>query len=228
MLTVTKRPLVGRWRLMSGLAVLALLSSPALSHAGDESEGEIEKELAVVAKQISSFLKRYDKNTVAVGQFTSPPQLNASAGPGIAKILADELIENGIDVKKLAELGVKGEYRLTLKGGPQGPQAQIRGEVEDLAGKRLFSFTRSVRGEATLAYLFGLTVNLPASESDGVRGELLVASVTMPQTRVKSTARFGRLRQPLRTRDPGQAGRRLRAEGPDRERRPRVRQGQPR
>ena len=51
-------------------------------------------------------------------------------------MLADELNQNGIDVKRLAELGIKGEYRLSLKSGPQGPQAQIQGEIEDLAGRR--------------------------------------------------------------------------------------------
>lgn len=169
--------------LVPGLVLLAALSVSGVVRAAED----MEEELAAVAKQISDFLKRFGTNTIAVGQFTCPPQLNASAGPGIAKVLAEELMQSGIDVRRLADLGIKGEYRLVVEDGPSGPVAQIKGEVEDFAGKKLFSFTRNVKGTAILASLFGITADLPASESDEARHQRLLVSLRKPQTRLKDT-----------------------------------------
>src|SRR4051812_49076739 len=185
MFTATDRPSRRQGPLVLVLLTLTLILPPAPARA-DEG-GEIEKERAGVAGRVSAFLNRRGDNTVSVGQFICPPQFNGSAGPGISKLLTEDLKESGILVKRLAELGVRGEYRLVLKDGPRGPEAQIKGEIEDLAGKRLFSFTRNVRGEATLAYLFGLTVNLPPSEGEEARGKRLLASVTAPETVVRSS-----------------------------------------
>jgi len=183
MMSVTRRSVVRGGVL--GLVAPALLVPANRALAQADEEGDINDELATVAKQLSAFLKRSDKNVVTVGQFTSPPQLHSTAGPGIANILTEELIKRGVEVKPLADLGVKGEYRLLAKEGPRGPWAQIKGDVQDAAGKRRFSFTRHVRGEATLCYLFGLTVDLPASENEEARGRRLLKSVTAPQTFVR-------------------------------------------
>ena len=40
-----------------------------------------------------------------------------------------------------------GEYRLLVKEGPRGPGAQIKGDVQDAAGKRRFSFLHYIREE---------------------------------------------------------------------------------
>jgi hypothetical protein len=169
--------------LVPGLLLVSVLFSAGDVRAADE----MNEELSVVAKQVSEFLKRFGTNTITVGQFTCPPQLNSSAGPGIAKILAEELVLSGIDVKRLAELGIVGEYRLVVKEGVSSPVAQIKGAVEDFNGKKLFSFTRSVKDTATLASLFGVTADLPASESDEVRNQRLLISLKKPETHVKST-----------------------------------------
>jgi hypothetical protein len=154
---------------------------------GGDDEGELEAELSTAAKQLSDFLKRRERNEVVIGPFTCPPQLNGSAGPRIAKTLAESLEDQGIKIKRLAELGVKGEYRLVLKTGQRGPEAQIQGDLEDIAGRKLFHFTRNVHGEATLAHLFGLTVSLDPSEGERQRGERIIASVKAPETLVKET-----------------------------------------
>jgi hypothetical protein len=171
-----------RWITVPGLVLLALLSGPGFARAA----GEMDEELSKIAQQVSAFLRHYGNSTVAVGQFTCPPQLSASAGPGISKMLAEDLIESGIVVKRLADLGIKGEYRLAIQNGPDGPEAQIKGVVENLSGKQLYSFSRNVKGTAALVSLFGLTVDLPASETDEARNQRIVASLKQPQTHLKS------------------------------------------
>jgi hypothetical protein len=170
-------------RLLPVVWLIVLASS--LGQTNSCAADEMDKELFEVAKEVSAFLKRYGTSTIAVGQFTSPPQLNSSAGPAIAKTLAEELTECGIDIKRLSDLGIKGEYRLVTQEGAGGPEARIKGYVETLEGKQLYSFSRHLRNTATLTAIFGLTVELPASEGEEDRKKRIVASIMQPQTQLK-------------------------------------------
>src|SRR5262249_48656142 len=86
------------------LTVGAVLAGPA------RADDAFRKGLAAVAKGIAEAVKGLGHDTVAVGEFTGPAQLATSSGPVIAKTLAEELPKNGVAVKRVAPIGVKGEF----------------------------------------------------------------------------------------------------------------------
>jgi hypothetical protein len=172
-----------RLGLSLGLGAMILFSGSASA----QSPGVIDEELFSVANEVSNFLKRFGDTTIAVGQFTCAPQLNSSAGPKIVKSLTDNLAERGIKIKRIADLGLKGEYRLVIQNGADGMEAVIKGSIEDLSGKHLLDFSKNIRDTSELCSLFGLTVNLPPSESEAARSKRLVASVKRPETFLKKT-----------------------------------------
>jgi len=125
--------------------------------------------------------------TLAIGQFTSPPQFEASGGPGIAKILTDELSKLDILVKRRARLGLKGEYFASKDQQSGGPTAKITGQLVEQSGKVLFTFTREVRDTTTLSSLIGLTVALPPDKPGKDRDRRLEERIAEPKTHIRST-----------------------------------------
>ena len=69
--------------------------------------------MADVAAKMAKAIKGLKHDSVSIGRFDGPPQLEASSGPGIAKILTDELARHEITVKKRCELGLKGSFQTT-------------------------------------------------------------------------------------------------------------------
>src|SRR6516164_8324893 len=118
------------------------------------AEDALRRELATVAKGIAQALKGLGHDTVAVGEFTGPAQLATSSGPVIAKTLTEELPKNGVTVKRVAPIGVKGEFE-DVKDKQSGLlAARIKGTVTDRAGQVLFTFSRGVFGDNVVAALF--------------------------------------------------------------------------
>ena len=70
----------------------------------------LRKELSPVAQGIAEAVKSLGHETVAVGEFTGPAQLATSSGPVIPKTLTEELTKHGLSVKRVAPVGVKGEF----------------------------------------------------------------------------------------------------------------------
>jgi hypothetical protein len=158
------------------LALFAVISNAA------QAASNLQKELGVVAKEVAKFLKDQDEQAVAVGEITAPPQLAASSGPGIQQILAEELKKSGIDVKARARLGIEGKYRDVVDEKTKRLAAQIQLSLVDRAGKVLVSFDRGVFGDATLASLFGATVELPPNADDKTRDRTLQDSLDKSRT----------------------------------------------
>jgi hypothetical protein len=149
----------------------------------------LKEELAVVANELAQALKERDQAAVAVGQFTSPPQLVASAGAGIEKLLADELQRLGIAVNRRAKFGITGKYVFLESGarGVKSPTARIIGELVDPSGQALFAFSREFRDAPTLSTLFGVTVELPPDWSERDRIQALQERLEKPRTDVRGT-----------------------------------------
>src|SRR5262249_37716603 len=149
--------------LMIILAV-SLVRSPALS-ASDPGKKGLRDELAIVAAGLAKAVKEFGHEAIAVGEFTGPAQLPTSGGPLIAETLSEELRKAGLTVKRIAAIGVKGEYQ-DIKDKETGLlAAQIRGTVTDRSGKVLFSFNRAAFGDAIVASLFGVTAKLPPGDA---------------------------------------------------------------
>jgi hypothetical protein len=161
------------------LALLAALAAPA------RADDALRTELAAIAKGIAEAVKGLGHDAIAVGEFTGPAQLAATGGPAVAKTLGEELARNGLAVKRVAAVGVKGEFE-DVKDKQSGLlAARIKGTVTDRSGKVLFSFSRGVFGDRVLAALFGTTAQLPADLPPKERSAAVEKSLDKPKAHVQ-------------------------------------------
>src|SRR5262249_4783468 len=117
---------------------------------------------------VKQFLKGRGEDAIAVGAFSGPAQMPSSAGPGIVKILTEELEREGIRVKLRSRLGLIGVYRAVEMERGRGLKAVLKARVEDQTGKVLVEFEKTTYDQATLAALFGLTFQRPSPGPGGV------------------------------------------------------------
>src|SRR5215218_8434236 len=109
----------------TALALWAALAAPT------RADDALRTELAAVAKGIAEAVKGLGHDAIAVGEFTGPAQLAASGGPVITKTLTEELPKHGLTVKRVATVGVKGEFE-DVKDKQSGLlAARIKGAVTD-------------------------------------------------------------------------------------------------
>jgi hypothetical protein len=139
----------------------ALAAGCLLLLAGPAAASTLQKELSRAAVELAEAIRRAGEDSVAIGQFTGPPQLAVNPGPGIVKILTDQLQTHGISVKARAQLGIEGRVRDVEDSETKQLAAEISGRLVDRRGVVLHEFTRGVFGDETLPTLFGLTVSLP-------------------------------------------------------------------
>lgn len=153
---------------------IAQTSSTSGARGNASTPDELENELALIAQQLAKFLKGTNEDSLSIGEFTGPPQLSSHAGPGIAQLLSKALLKLEIRCLPRAKLGVQGKYSLDDR------KATIRGELVDLSGKTLFTFTRDLGNPATFATLFGPTGRIdPINETNP---SVLQNVVLNPQT----------------------------------------------
>jgi hypothetical protein len=174
----------GRRLLCSSWLVTVIL----LSWASPLRAGEgLRKELELVADGITKVVKEFGYDTIAVGEFTGPPELAASGGAVITLTLTEELHKKGLAVQRRAPIGLKGEFR-DVKDKTTGLlAAQIKGAVTDRSGKVLFTFDRGVFGAETVASLFGATGDLPPDLNEKETSEKLEKHLDNPKVHVAGT-----------------------------------------
>src|SRR5256885_6174310 len=161
------------------LVVWAALAAPA------RADDALRTELAAIARGIAEAVKGLGHEAIAVGEFTGPAQLAASGGPVIAKTLTEELPKQGLEVKRVASVGVKGEFE-DVKDKQSGLlAARIKGAVTDRSGRVLFTFSRGVFSETALAALLGTTAKLPADLPPAERNAELEKSLDNPRAHVQ-------------------------------------------
>ncbi len=119
----------------------------SLTHSGSASES-LRPSLAKIAEAVAKIAESRGGGSVAIGQFTGPPTLQSNAGPGIQKVLTDELANNGVRIAKFnADLGIRGEYLYTsAESSPNAVFKQIRLKVvlTDGSGQALTSLNRDI------------------------------------------------------------------------------------
>jgi hypothetical protein len=169
------------------LAVAAAVTMVFVGGQRAQATEELRKELAEVAKSLSQVLKSMDESTISVGQFSGPATLPTSAGPAFTKMLSEELAKHDMKVALRAKYGVKGEYLDVINASTGLLAAQIKGELVDRQGNVLTTFNRGVEGTTTLAALFGVTADLPASKSEEVRDEALKQALDNPQVAINES-----------------------------------------
>jgi len=165
------------------IAVTFVLTAPTTTQAS----GNLRQELSIVADEIAKFLKARDVDTIALGQFTAPPQLASSGGVGIAHILTEELAKRDITAKPRAALGIEGKFRDVEDAKSQRLAAEVTVQVVDRAGQVLLTLVRGVFGDAALGSLFGMTVETKPADSSAARDQQLRKSLDEPQSNVAAT-----------------------------------------
>ena len=170
-------------RLVPGVVLTVLLAGAGPARA----QSNLEVELAEAAKDLKLLLKERDEAALAVGAFTGPSHLAASAGPGIAKVLTDELKKLDVKVERRAKLEVKGDYTDVTDAESKQLAARLTFRVLDRSGKQVTQFERAVFGDATLPTLFGLTADLPPAGDTAARRKKLEDAIDHPHAELKNT-----------------------------------------
>ncbi len=183
-----------RWR-RAVLWGLLLVATGAWAPAASASE-DMRRELAKVAKNVKIFLDSRQKDAIAVGEFTGPANFPTSAGPGMVYVLTEELQKNGIQVKTRAEVGLKGEYRLSevpaenrddARLGKKVLALHVEATLTDSFGAPLarFNLEGNLRSEAAVAEALGLTVSLDPGGVETERDRALREQIVDPAPHVQ-------------------------------------------
>ncbi len=169
----------------AGAAALALVVVLSAGPARADLRGE----LAAVAKDVKVLLDERGESALAVGQFTGPPTLPTSAGPGIAKMLGEELKKIGVTVKVRANVGLEGRYR-DVKVKETGQVAvELTMNLLDRGGKSILKDERRVGvfDDADIAALLGLTAALPPRVPVKERSRRLEVAIDNPTAHLDGT-----------------------------------------
>lgn len=156
-----------------------------------QASTNLRAELAVVAKNVASLLKGLGEESIAMGRFTfdSETKLKATAGPGIAKILSEELQKAGIATSPDATWTVEGSCADVTDAKSGQLAAMISGKiVNNGTGQQLTTFRRGVFGDSALASLFGTTVELDPQAEAAARDKALVRSLDSPSAVIADDA----------------------------------------
>jgi len=125
--------------------------------------------LAVLASQIRQEAARYG-NSVIVGEFTGPPELASSGGPGIAQTLKTELEKLGVTVTRSAQVAVKGEYRVAADSKTDMTVLAIIARLTDRSGKELVRLdARAIFDLTAIAGVTGVTMVAPVGTTRALR-----------------------------------------------------------
>ena len=170
------------------LPLLALLAIAALARPARADNLNVE--LGELAKDVKKLLDGRGKNSIAVGQFTPLPGTVASAGPAIAKGLTDELRRLEITVNLKDELTVEGRYGLAEDAQSSRLAVSLNVKIVDRFGEQVVGLEvkpRGVFGDAAVAALLGLTVDLPPDADGKERDQKLQQSEEKPQAYIEKT-----------------------------------------
>lgn len=129
-------------------ACLFALLAPARSWAGpvEGTMDEFRPAVVVIAKGVAKVLKSRKENAITVGTFSGPANLGTAAGPGLKKLVIEELNRLNVRVEQLGTpLGLSGEYRLTKNSAEaETKQVQIEVRLTDETGDTLTDLASSI------------------------------------------------------------------------------------
>lgn len=122
------------------LTAVAAVGGASLCETAHGSEA-LREAVGRLASAIQSIAKARGVDALSIGEFTGPPSFGSSAGPGIRRLMIEELGKHGIREKTLgAALGVQGKYLLDESDGndAQGnpaPRLKLQVALVDKTGK---------------------------------------------------------------------------------------------
>jgi hypothetical protein len=180
-----------------GLLVVTACVLPAGADGPPVPAGGLPGGIASVAEKLERVLKAEGETAVDVGPFHGPPL--ASSGPGVGKLLVDELARRKVAVKSGARLAVQGRFQVEPDEKTQLLRVRLTVEVVARTGKVVQSFSHPVHftaddtagadvdGSAALASLTGPTAELPPDQSQKKRHKLLLDRIEAPKCVLRGT-----------------------------------------
>jgi len=105
-----------------------LLACLACTRADAGADDALRRPLNEIAQAAVWVARSRGAASIGIGQFTGPPSYASSAGPGMRRILEEELAKLGIQNQRIgAAVGIQGRY--TLATQPYGDRKDLRIEV---------------------------------------------------------------------------------------------------
>ncbi len=181
-------------RLLIGVALVVMFCAGKPAYANSDLRGV----LGELAGDLKKLLDGRSEDSIAIGEFTGPANIQTSSGPGIVQTLSEELTKRKVTVKARATLGVKGTYSLAelpaenrddARLGVKVLAVKVKAIVEDTFGNPLsdLSFERTIRGEATVVSMIGLTASLPTAGTERERDKHLRERLIDPKPVIQRT-----------------------------------------
>jgi hypothetical protein len=169
-----------------GAAILALgLSLVWLGPAG--ASPELEKEVGKFARKIKNFLDSRNEKDLTLGEFNGPPQLEANPGPGLIKLLGDELKKLGVTIKGGAKLGLTGEFRPVEDEESKSLGMELKVRIVNNFGRPQQVLSCGILGAPDIAVLAGLSVELKMTEDADQRKKQLEKALDKAELFVRGT-----------------------------------------
>jgi hypothetical protein len=169
-----------------GTAVLLLgLSLVWLGRA--EATPELEKEIGKFASKIKAFLDERGEKSLTLGEINGPPQLEANPGPGLVKLLGDQLKKLGVTIKGSAKLGLTGEFRPVEDEESKSLGMELKVRIVNSFGRPQRVFSCGILGAPDIAILGGLSVQLSMTEDAEKRKRELEKALDKAQLHVRGT-----------------------------------------
>jgi len=170
-------------------AILGFMACFASGGIVQGAEDAIRGALRPVAMSILKDLEDQRQDTIAIGDFAGPPQLNTNYGPRITQDLTELLneLKPGV-VDPSSEFTVRGRYDLVQKGegtsdatvpdfkSKSGPLvARITAELNDPNGQLInrHRLSAEIRDNATIGSMGGISISFPPLASHSDRNDLL-------------------------------------------------------
>jgi hypothetical protein len=152
------------------------------------ADGSLATEIHALAGDIKKLLDSRGENSITVGTFKSAPRMPSSTGPAFARLLRAELRKLGIDVRQRGtKLTVEGRYRLVEDKVSSLAAVELVVNFVDEDGQEVAGLKlkpRGIFGDATVAGLLGLTVQLPPDGNDRDRDRKIREAYEKPHTEV--------------------------------------------
>jgi hypothetical protein len=180
-----------RWSVLGLLTVAGLCwMTPGAARA----ENALRQELKLLARDVKQTLDKEQARTVAVGEFTARSRLATNAGPGIRKVLAEELKGLGVILDEKAPFEIQGYYQ-DAEGPPPEKEYGVRLAARLLSqnGDTLLDFApRMIYGEESRSTLLAETGKYSPNgdreqRSDELKQHLLRPDVDIQKVRIRAT-----------------------------------------
>jgi len=151
--------------------------------------------LKELSESVATLLQGQQEKAIAVGAFTGPARTPASSGPGIQKMLIEELEKLKILVAQDAKLEIKGDYRSILDDKSQLIALRLQAQVLDDKGTAVVTLTKKIDDRDLLAQVLGVTKPdlgsglTPQKESELIRQRLEKPETNLHGSRIQADSK---------------------------------------